>query len=238
MNNSRLNLKYLFSCFIVFIIFTLLTIGIYDGGKQVGKHGINGDSGNFLINIDNAVENFSHNFHYSILNYFMKFVSDYGREYFWTLVLILLFLLGGHDGKVIAIVAAISILIVIPTNIIIKDLVNRDRPAPPFGNFYSEPKSDKSFPSGHASVVSAGVMVTSLFLRKSLKQKLLSYFLIVEAGLVCFSRLYLGVHYPFDIIGGILLGSGISLLVSSNANIIEGILNNLRFRHKNNNNKI
>ena len=50
-----------------------------------------------------------------------------------------------------------------------------------------------------------------------------------------FFQIIFGSNYPFDIIGGILLGSGISLLVSSNANIIEGILKkNLRFRRKNN----
>ena len=145
MNNSRPNLKYLVSCFIIFIIFTVLTIGIYTGEKQANKYGISDNSGNFLIYVDNAVENFSHNFHYSMLNHFMKFVSDYGREYFWAIILILLFLLGGHDGKVVAIVAAISILIVIPTNIIIKDLVNRDRPAPPLVIFTVNPNRINHF---------------------------------------------------------------------------------------------
>ena len=53
-----------------------------------------------------------------------------------------------------------------------------------------------------------------LLLRKCPRQKLISSLLVIEAGLVCLSRLYLGVHYPTDVIGGILLGSGVALLVT------------------------
>jgi membrane-associated phospholipid phosphatase len=34
---------------------------------------------------------------------------------------------------------------------------------------------------------------------------------ILIAGLITYSRLYLGVHYPSDLLGGALLGSGIAL---------------------------
>ena len=32
--------------------------------------------------------------------------------------------------------------------------------------------------------------------------KILPIALVIDAGLVCFSRIYVGVHYPFDVLGG------------------------------------
>jgi undecaprenyl-diphosphatase len=94
-----------------------------------------------------------------------------------------------------------------------------DRPRPPLR--YAEPKAlvhvphDASFPSGHAATsFAAATMLSFAFPR-------FAPFLYVLAAAVAFSRVYVGVHYPLDVLGGALLGAllavGLRLLVSRRA---------------------
>jgi undecaprenyl-diphosphatase len=84
----------------------------------------------------------------------------------------------------------------------IKALV--DRPRPPLR--YAEPDPlvrtphDASFPSGHAATSFAAATIMSFAFPR------LAPFLFVLAALVAWSRVYVGVHYPLDIIGGAVLG--------------------------------
>ncbi len=67
---------------------------------------------------------------------------------------------------------------------------------------------DYSFPSGHTGSSFAAAVV--LFCRLS---KRLSSFLLLLAFLIGFSRLYVGVHYPSDIIVGAISGTLIALVL-------------------------
>jgi undecaprenyl-diphosphatase len=84
----------------------------------------------------------------------------------------------------------------------LKALFDRERP-----QFrYTEPEPllrsahDGAFPSGHAATSFAGATVLSFAFPKR------APFLYVLAAAVAFSRVYVGVHYPLDIVGGALLG--------------------------------
>ncbi len=66
-----------------------------------------------------------------------------------------------------------------------------------------------SFVSGHASNVFGFALLSSLIL----KHKAYSWFIFVWAVIVAYSRIYLGVHYPLDILCGTILGLGIAVIL-------------------------
>lgn len=83
----------------------------------------------------------------------------------------------------------------------------RDRP--PLSNPVPEPllesPSTYSFPSGHATVSFACATVLALAVPR------LRIPLFVLAALISFSRVYVGLHYPFDVLAGAVLGVGIAI---------------------------
>jgi membrane-associated phospholipid phosphatase len=78
-------------------------------------------------------------------------------------------------------------------------------------------------------IVAAGAVVIIVMLNfsnnssPSWKKKAISIALAIEAAIVCFSRIYVGAHYPLDVVGGILLGVGVSLLFLSQATRIDNM---------------
>ena len=73
------------------------------------------------------------------------------------------------------------------------------------------PSEPNSFPSGHTSSSMSVVTVLVWTLREN---KLLVSLLIAFALIIAFSRIYVGVHFPFDVLVGALVGvlSGVIIL--------------------------
>ena len=100
--------------------------------------------------------------------------------------------------------AAALIVDVILCNVILKNLIARVRPYDvntAVQVLVAKPK-DFSFPSGHTAASFASVTALYLAGEKKLWKPALAL-----AILIAFSRMYLYVHYPTDIIGGVIFGS-------------------------------
>jgi len=152
------------------------------------------------------------NSHSHLFNNLMIWSTKYGRDVFWPIVIILLFVFGGWTGRKTAVVMAISMLVLIPLGELAKDIVAKPRPEIPKTDFLIPADKDYGFPSGHAVIVSAGAAVTLALFRGTPRKLAVSITLAIEAAVVCISRVYVGGHYPLDVIGGILLGVGVSFI--------------------------
>ncbi len=149
-----------------------------------------------------------------LLNSLMIAASQYGREYFWIAVVGLMFLFGDKRTKLLALGLCGVFALGIIAGEVAKDVIARNRPPVPiFSMGISLPviriplDTDYSFPSGHALIVSIGVFFSLATFRK----KWVAGLLIVEAAIVCFSRVYTFEHYPTDVIAGVMLGASIAL---------------------------
>lgn len=84
-----------------------------------------------------------------------------------------------------------------------------DRPRPPLRYPNQDPlvpvPTTASFPSGHAATAFAGATVLAFAF-----PRLVPVFFGLAAA-IGFSRVYLGVHYPLDVVGGAIIGAGVAV---------------------------
>lgn len=161
------------------------------------------------------------------LDKIMVGLSKYGREAVWIGMTVLLFVFGKKDGRRAAVLLTIAFLILIPLGTVLKSEVDRPRPVPLSSDHVLMPnETDPSFPSGHAVIVSGGAAILLLRFNRG-KQIIASIILAIEAALVAYSRVYVGVHYPLDVFAGILLGTGIACAVVASSKYLGPIFSRI-----------
>ena len=146
-----------------------------------------------------------------MLTPFMKIVTFLGNGgWFWILCAVIL--LAVPKTRKTGYAAVLSLIFgVIVTNLLLKNIVARPRPFAEIGALIpliAKP-TDFSFPSGHTTASFAVALVMLRMLPKKIGIPA-----VVLAALVAFSRLYLGVHYPTDVLAGFvvaLVGSSLAV---------------------------
>jgi undecaprenyl-diphosphatase len=156
----------------------------------------------------------------------MPLLSILGSVYGWAILCIVIYVFGGKFGRKVALLALLALLLTNVIVIILKFLVAEPRP------FLTLPNVDllvqvdgQSFPSGHSASSFAAATLIGLKYRLESRGSLrmLIYPLFIFALLVGVSRIYIGVHYPYDVIVGALIGILCGLTVLKYEN---NILNN------------
>ncbi len=138
-----------------------------------------------------------------ILNPVMIFVTTLGNTGIIWIILSLILMVNKKTRR-LGITCALSLIIMLfINNIFIKNLVARTRPYEVIENLtilVSKP-SDFSFPSGHTA---SSFAFTTVLLKETKSRW--KYASLALAILIALSRLYVGVHYPTDVLGGLILG--------------------------------
>ena len=141
--------------------------------------------------------------HTPVLDGVMCLITSLGNAGILWIVMAAVLLIIPRTRKVGICMAIALVLDLLMTNCLLKNLVARTRPydVANFTDLIVKKPKDYSFPSGHTAASFAAV--TALFMSR---KKLLGAISCVIAILIAFSRMYLYVHYPTDVLGGLLLG--------------------------------
>lgn len=155
--------------------------------------------------IDDMVYNVISKLRSNNMNEIVKVITNIGGTIVIGIVTIIsLFIFRNKKINICIILNLLGISIL--NNLVIKNIVGRDRPSGI--NIITE--TGKSFPSGHSAVsmVVYGYLIYLIY--NYVKNKKLKYILIgilsILILVVGLTRIYLGVHYTSDVIGGYLLG--------------------------------
>lgn len=157
----------------------------------------------YINKFDLSILNFIHdNFQNYFFDKIMPPITSLGEYSLFWLILGFVLIISKKYRKVGILTVLTILLTIIIDGAIIKNIVQRPRPflqVTTINMLITKPL-DYSFPSVHTAAAVAACLV----LFKTIKKYSIPF--IFLAILIAFSRLYLFVHYPSDVLGGVILG--------------------------------
>lgn len=167
----------------------------------------------FLYSIDLAIFYFiNHSLSTGFLDKFFSTITDVNKWYIAYIILAgIAFFKGGIRGKILVIGLILLIIVTDQTGFrILKELFERIRPCRALSDAITPLgcAGGYSFPSNHAlNNFAAATFISRLFPNYK-------WVVFIVAALIAISRVYLGIHYPSDILGGALIGAAFGYLFS------------------------
>jgi undecaprenyl-diphosphatase len=161
-------------------------------------------------------------FIHPLLDIFMPWVTEPKNFYLFFVVTSLgLIIWGGSKGRKALVLVLIAILISDQSTMLLKEQLQRIRPCNAVDNARLLIGCTQSFslPSAHAANIFSAAAILSFTYKKTVP-----FFLLI-AFLVAYSRIYVGVHYPLDVLAGSFLGlisAAVILLIEKEMHRIKG----------------
>lgn len=174
----------------------------YDRDRDIGND-LQNEWRLWIMNLEFWILDGIQNLRTPAVDVLMPFITRFGNGGVIWIVLTVILLLIPKTRKTGLTLGAALILDGIFCNLFLKNLVRRIRPCDinDAVRLLIPYPSDYSFPSGHTAVSFAAA--SALYFAG---EKYLWKAALVLAAFIAFSRMYLYVHYPTDILGGALLG--------------------------------
>ncbi len=137
-----------------------------------------------------------------------RWISKLGDGHLYVLVGGLLYWLDTMVSNAMLKTALLAFAIELPLYLALKNSIKRNRPSDVIYGFKSflVPSDKFSFPSGHTAAAFLMASVSAFYYPP------LFGIVFLIAALIGVSRVLLGVHFPTDIVAGIVLGSGSALI--------------------------